>query len=42
MIRPIMKDPVCVGMAANMIGVSKRAIVFDNEGIPTALSIQRL
>lgn len=23
----------CVGMAANMIGVSKRIIVFDNEGI---------
>jgi len=23
---------VCVGMAANMIGVSKRIIVFDNEG----------
>ena len=22
----------CVGMAANMIGVSKRIIVFDNEG----------
>lgn len=22
----------CVGMAANMIGVSKRVIVFDNEG----------
>ena len=24
----------CVGMAANMIGVSKRIIVFDNEGAP--------
>ena len=24
----------CVGMAANMIGVSKRIIVFDNEGSP--------
>ena len=24
----------CVGMAANMIGVSKRIIVFDNEGTP--------
>ena len=24
----------CVGMAANMIGVSKRIIVFDNEGVP--------
>lgn len=23
----------CVGMAANMIGVNKRIIVFDNEGI---------
>ena len=23
----------CVGMAANMIGISKRIIVFDNEGI---------
>ena len=23
----------CVGMAANMIGVSKRIIVFDNEGV---------
>ena len=23
----------CVGMAANMIGVTKRIIVFDNEGI---------
>ncbi len=22
----------CVGMAANMIGISKRIIVFDNEG----------
>ena len=22
----------CVGLAANMIGVNKRAIVFDNEG----------
>ena len=22
----------CVGMAANMIGVAKRIIVFDNEG----------
>ena len=22
----------CVGMAANMIGVNKRVIVFDNEG----------
>ena len=24
----------CVGMAANMIGVTKRIIVFDNEGTP--------
>ena len=24
----------CVGMAANMIGVCKRMIVFDNEGTP--------
>lgn len=24
----------CVGMAANMIGVHKRIIVFDNEGTP--------
>lgn len=24
----------CVGMAANMIGVSKRIIVFDNDGQP--------
>ena len=23
----------CVGMAANMIGVNKRVIVFDNKGI---------
>lgn len=23
----------CVGMAANMIGVRKRIVVFDNEGI---------
>lgn len=27
----------CVGMAANMIGVSKRIIVFDNEGTPMAM-----
>ena len=25
----------CVGMAANMIGVNKRIIVFDNEGTYT-------
>lgn len=24
----------CVGLAANMIGVNKRIIVFDNEGVP--------
>ena len=23
----------CVGMAANMIGVNKRIIVFDNDGV---------
>ena len=27
----------CVGMAANMIGVAKRIIVFSNEGTPTLL-----
>ncbi len=27
----------CVGMAANMIGVSKRIIVFDNEGVPAVM-----
>ncbi len=27
----------CVGMAANMIGVSKRIIAFDNEGVYTVL-----
>ena len=27
----------CVGMAANMIGVRKRAIVFDNEGVPEVM-----
>ena len=27
----------CVGMAANMIGVLKRIIVFDNEGTPMAM-----
>ena len=27
----------CVGMAANMIGVLKRIIVFDNEGVPTVM-----
>ena len=25
---------VCVGMAANMIGVCRRIIVFDHEGVP--------
>ncbi len=28
---------VCVGMAANMIGVTKRIIVFDNNGISTLM-----
>lgn len=27
----------CVGMAANMIGVFKRIIVFDDEGTPTLM-----
>ncbi|MDY3984504.1 peptide deformylase [Dysosmobacter sp.] len=27
----------CVGMAANMIGVAKRVIIFDDEGTPTVL-----
>ena len=27
----------CVGMAANMIGVRKRVIVFDNEGTDTVM-----
>jgi len=27
----------CVGMAANMIGVNKRIIIFDNEGTPTVM-----
>ena len=27
----------CVGMAANMIGKTKRIIVFDNEGTPTVM-----
>lgn len=27
----------CVGMAANMIGVAKRVIVFDNQGTPTVM-----
>ena len=27
----------CVGMAANMIGVAKRIIVFDNEGVPAVM-----
>lgn len=27
----------CAGMAANMIGVSKRVIVFDNEGTPMVM-----
>ena len=27
----------CVGMAANMIGVCKRIIIFDNEGVPMVM-----
>ena len=27
----------CVGLAANMIGITKRIIVFDNEGTPTVM-----
>jgi peptide deformylase len=27
----------CVGMAANMIGVSRRIIIFDDEGVPTVM-----
>ena len=27
----------CVGMAANMIGVTKRVIVFDDNGTPTVM-----
>ena len=27
----------CVGMAANMIGIARRIIVFDNEGTPMAM-----
>ena len=27
----------CVGMAANMIGVAKRIIIFDDRGIPTVM-----
>jgi peptide deformylase len=27
----------CVGMAANMIGVLKRIIIFDDEGVPTVM-----
>ena len=27
----------CVGMAANMIGVSKRIIIFDNDGVPAVM-----
>ena len=27
----------CVGMAANMIGVTRRIIVFDNEGAPMVM-----
>ena len=31
----------CVGMAANMIGVNKRIIVFDNEGTPMVMFTRR-
>ena len=31
----------CVGMAANMIGVSKRIIAFDNEGSYMGCSTRR-
>ena len=27
----------CVGMAGNMIGVLKRVIIFDNNGVPTVM-----
>lgn len=27
----------CVGMAANMIGISKRVIIFDNDGVYTVM-----
>ena len=27
----------CVGMAANMIGINKRIIIFDNNGKPTVM-----
>ncbi|MBQ2697320.1 MAG: peptide deformylase [Clostridia bacterium] len=27
----------CVGLAANMIGVLRRVIVFDHEGVPTVM-----
>ena len=27
----------CVGMAANMIGVNKRIIAFDNQGVPMVM-----
>ena len=29
----------CVGMAANMIGVNKRIIVFDNEGVVSSRNL---
>ena len=32
----------CVGMAANMIGVNRRIIAFDNEGIPLIPNAARL
>ena len=49
MIQPLVHDPIllarqsqahretCVGMAANMIGVTKRIIVFDQEGTEQAM-----
>lgn len=30
-------DDTCVGMAANMIGISKRAIIFDHNGTPRVM-----
>lgn len=35
----ISNKEVCVGMAANMIGVRKRIIVFDNEGTCSILRL---
>ena len=33
----IFHEKGCVGMAANMIGITKRIIVFDNEGTATVM-----